>query len=30
MKQNSKIEFDGMWASSLTDSTAKGKQTLKL
>ena len=28
--KNSKIEFDGMWASSLTDSTAKGDQTLKL
>ena len=27
--KNSKIEFDGMWASSLTDSTAKGKPDIE-
>ena len=28
-KNNKKIEFDGMWASSLTDSTAKGKPDIE-
>ncbi len=28
-KNNKKLEFDGMWASSLTDSTAKGKPDIE-
>ena len=28
-KDNNKLEFDGMWASSLTDSTAKGKPDIE-
>lgn len=29
MKDNHKVEFDGMWASSLTDSTSKGKPDIE-
>ena len=30
IKEGKRVEFDGMWSSSLTDSTSKGKPILKL